>query len=74
MDFNKTKPSSRRHIIKTTLSSEAGQEFLKTPVYALGGGTLVYMMNSEEAASKGGNLRLVKSLMLAFVMVMCLLE
>lgn len=41
-------------------SRKTGKEFLETPVYALGGGTLVYTMSSREVVSKGASLRLVK--------------
>lgn len=41
-------------------SRKTGKEFLETPVYALGGGTLVYTMSSREVASKGASLRLVR--------------
>lgn len=60
VDFNKTKPSSKRHTIKTK-SRGTDVEFSETPVYALGGGTLVYTMNSREVVRKGASLRLVKS-------------
>lgn len=60
VDFNKTKPASRRHIIKTKFRG-TDVKFLETPVYALGGGILVYTMNSREVARKGASLRLVES-------------
>lgn len=57
VDFNKTKPASKRQTIKPT------NTFLGIPIYALGGGILVYMMKSEEAASKSTGSRFVHFLM-----------
>lgn len=59
VDFNKTKPSTKRYTIKTK-SGAANRKFLETPVYALGGGILVYTMNSRERARDNQSLVLVK--------------
>lgn len=59
MDFNKTNPSTKRYIIKTKPQGANG-DFLETPVYALGGGTLAYTMNSREKARDNQSLMLVK--------------
>lgn len=60
MDFNKTKPSTKRYTIKTKSRGANLENFLETPVYALGGGTLVYTMNFRERARDNQRLMLVK--------------
>lgn len=59
IDFNKTKPSSRRYTIKTKFRGTDG-ECSEMPVYAIGGGILVYTMSSGEVEKKNVSLRLVR--------------
>lgn len=55
VDLNQAKPATERHTIKTKPT-----KFLRAPIYTLGGGSLVYTMSSEEAASKKESLRFAR--------------